>query len=65
MTELERCPFCGSTVHVQLGMFGPLAMVVCDNDDCAAIVSYEEGGERLHEAVKRWNRRADNETYRS
>ena len=65
MARLERCPFCGSTVHVQIGSMIPIAIVVCDNDDCAAMVSYEEGGERLHEAVKRWNRRADNETYRS
>lgn len=58
MKKIKRCPFCGSTVHVQMGIMAPMAMVVCDNDDCAAIVSFD-GFEKLNETVEHWQRRTE------
>ena len=58
MTDLKKCPFCGG--KAELEKMGWPHHVYCTN--CGARVTstkYAEDGES--EAVKKWNRRADND----
>ncbi len=58
-TELKMCPFCGTDVRRVIGFMG-VNFFKCTA--CGATVSFDNEYYNNHksEAVKAWNRRADN-----
>lgn len=61
--ELKPCQFCGRKPIIERwASGGTLYMVKCNNPDCPVpVVSYLTG-RNLDAVIKKWNRRANNET---
>ena len=60
MVELKRCPFCGEearTVESECGLYD----VSCKNGFCYAYMASNQARYyELDDAIKEWNRRAEN-----
>ena len=61
--KLKPCPFCGGEVKRTIGFMG-FNFFKCKNRECGATVSFDNDycNEHTEEAIKAWNRRADNES---
>ena len=58
MSELKKCPFCGSDdVKLLFGFLAKIPMVVCHN--CKATVSFG-GKENIEATTASWNSRKGN-----
>ena len=61
MSELKRCPFCGSVGEIERKTVLNLWIVQCSNPSCPASYMIGFDYDTEEEAVEAWNRRAKDE----